>query len=657
MASNFETSIHRGSDLFFDFSCYTCKGNDRNTEAEFYCEDCCKIYCGKCLEHHNFLYQKHVTLDKKNFSKWPVSDATFDVLEQCEVHKNRKLETFCEDHSALMCTVCHVYNHKKCSHFVLIADKVKDLHQKGEFKQLSATLDTLHRQLIMKKDDLEESLKSLEQAYNTILEEINALRKAINDSLDQLERNTIKELDTLLAKLRTSIQTDNANCNESIKKMTSVKEDWLTMKGKSEAIQMIIYRKCLDMSLKTKAVLQEMTVENDITLSFTPDPIILQTMATLSGLGQILTENRVTKETKPEACCALPIKSDPEIQASETNKQDLVTSPVLVLGTPRQAEIANQTSALNKLDTISNQASVPHKQYHTVTSSSSTQLVQRYLSSAHDKSDPNQIIRMNRMKTSKMYNVKIEKDSEYSWCYITGICEIATGELLITNNRKVKLLDQTMKVVTHYDLPSNPLSTCSIDSSLVAVAMYIKEIIFIRVTNRKLVKDRTMEFQHLCHSIAHHQGNLFITTVTALYQYTVDGRLLRKLYEDTRGTWTVGTCAVSPDGERIYVTNYDNKLVTLSRDGTVISTLSDPALMWGENKPGLHVTDTGQVLVCGGWSNTIIQVDTDGGQRLADVVTEKDNVRKPTCVYYSKHTGILVVGMSGDNCILVFSTC
>ncbi|KAH3809555.1 hypothetical protein DPMN_137928 [Dreissena polymorpha] len=112
MASNFETSIHRGSDLFFDFSCNTCKGNDRNTEAEFYCRDCSKVYCGKCSEYHNFLYQKHVTLDKKNISKWPVSDATFDVREQCQVHKDRKLETFCEDHSELMCAVCHVYSHK-----------------------------------------------------------------------------------------------------------------------------------------------------------------------------------------------------------------------------------------------------------------------------------------------------------------------------------------------------------------------------------------------------------------------------------------------------------------------------------------------------------------------------------------------------------------
>ncbi|KAH3809554.1 hypothetical protein DPMN_137927 [Dreissena polymorpha] len=351
--------------------------------------------------------------------------------------------------------------------------------------------------------------------------------------------------------------------------MTSFKEDWLNIKGKSEAVQMIMYRKCLEMSVKTNAVLQEITKENDITLSFTPDPIILQTMATLSGLGQILIkDSRVTKETKPEACCSLSSKSNSEIQAIETNNQDLDTSPVS--GTPRQAKVADQTSALNKLDTISNQVSVPPKQGditnqatavnksdyvsnpisnsptqsdntsalnkldrmpHTVTSSSSTQLVQGYQSSAFEKADPNQVI---RVKSNKTYNVKIEKDSALS-CSISGICETANGKLLITDwrNLKVKLLDQTYKVVAHFYLPEKPMSICSIDSRLVAVSMGIKEIIFIRVTKLKLVKDTTMKLKHLCYSIAHHQGNLFITTNTALFQYTVDGRLVSKLYEDT----------------------------------------------------------------------------------------------------------------------------
>ncbi|KAH3820546.1 hypothetical protein DPMN_122290 [Dreissena polymorpha] len=71
MANNVESSFHRGSDLFFDFSCFSCQENDgKNTEAEFYCEECSKFYCSICVEHHNFLCKKHEVLGKKNIRQW-----------------------------------------------------------------------------------------------------------------------------------------------------------------------------------------------------------------------------------------------------------------------------------------------------------------------------------------------------------------------------------------------------------------------------------------------------------------------------------------------------------------------------------------------------------------------------------------------------------
>ncbi|KAH3873578.1 hypothetical protein DPMN_036816 [Dreissena polymorpha] len=116
---------------------------------------------------------------------------------------------------------------------------------------------------------------------------------------------------------------------------------------------------------------------------------------------------------------------------------------------------------------------------------------------------------------------------------------------------------------------------------------------------------------------------------------------------------TVGSCAVSPDGDRIYVTNQNSKqLVTLSRDGKVISSLTVPALGSKALLPGLHVTDSGQVLLCGYSPGTIVQVDRDGRQRLAEVITK--DVTCPTSVYYSKHTGSIIVGMLNNNDITVF---
>ncbi|KAH3720640.1 hypothetical protein DPMN_063542 [Dreissena polymorpha] len=70
--------------------------------------------------------------------------------------------------------------------------------------------------------------------------------------------------------------------------------------------------------------------------------------------------------------------------------------------------------------------------------------------------------------------------------------------------------------------------------------------------------------------------------------------------------------------------------------------------------PGLHVTDSGQVLVCGYLTHTVVQVDRDGRQILAEVVTENNGVILPLSVYYSKHTRSIIVGMRNNTDITVF---
>ncbi|KAH3848924.1 hypothetical protein DPMN_091309 [Dreissena polymorpha] len=205
---------------------------------------------------------------------------------------------------------------------------------------------------------------SIEKSYKKILEEIKALRKTINDSLDQLEIKSKQALDTLLATMRTSIQTDIENCTKSTINIICVKEDWLRIKDKSEALSFIEYRKCRDQSLRMQEDLEAMTTKNEMTLTFNPDTTIKQTLSTLSGLGQILSN----------------------LHHSSHVKQPSVTR------------------------------------------------------------DPNQVI---TVTSSEKYKVK-----EDYWT-ITGICETASGELIITDiaGNNVELLNQSFTLVDQCNWP------------------------------------------------------------------------------------------------------------------------------------------------------------------------------------------------------------
>ncbi|KAH3780881.1 hypothetical protein DPMN_158706 [Dreissena polymorpha] len=118
--------------------------------------------------------------------------------------------------------------------------------------------------------------------------------------------------------------------------------------------------------------------------------------------------------------------------------------------------------------------------------------------------------------------------------------------------------------------------------------------------------------------------------------------------------FAVYKCAVSPTGDRLYIIHtsfYENKLLSLAMDGTLLAEYTDTR---PEYLRGLHVTPAGQVLVCGHYSDTVLQVGWEGESKLATLATQKDGVMDPYSVCYSSTTSSIIVGLLGDNNILVF---
>ncbi|KAH3895772.1 hypothetical protein DPMN_019937 [Dreissena polymorpha] len=260
------------------------------------------------------------------------------------------------------------------------------------------------------------------------------------------------------------------------------------------------------------------------------------------------------------------------------------------------------------------------------------------------------------VQSNTKHNVRIPSDS--GECWITGICVLTDGQVLVADrrNKSCKLLNQQYQVVSHCGVAEYVRDMCQITPSEVAVAAddnnNTHNVQFITVTQSQLTLGRKLELQHGCIGITCHQGELFICSGRALYKYTLYGKQLCRLYEDRSLDYTVYKCAVSPTGDRLYIiSSRQYKLHTLARDGTLLATYSDPALV----RPyGLHVTPAGQVLVCGWGPHTVLQVGWEGESKLATLATQYDAVSWPQSVCYSSTTSSIIVGQLGDN-ILVFS--
>ncbi|KAH3819718.1 hypothetical protein DPMN_121461 [Dreissena polymorpha] len=619
MASNSEYLLNEGSDITNDYHCDTCKEENININAMHYCATCSKYCCKKCLKKHTKGFKKHKVYDRKDMKYWPIVKRKVDESNHCKKHKDEelkdeKLTMYCEDHRELLCYKCHLYNHKKCSNVVAIDEKVKALYENGELTQLLETLDKLHGQLTQKKTDFEIRMESLEKSHDTFLAEIDILHNETTAALNQLKKNTKLKFDKLLENRKFCVNGDIGKCAEVINKIQGLQNECLDFEEKPHITTLILYDELCDQNSHTREILDELSTKSEVALEFHPDKSIEQTLSALSGLGDVF-EN---------------VKQAPIVKGTgqdvETIRERRLSGDQ-VAGSSYRPYQSDQPIFVN----TSNQESMNENETGNV-----------------KKSDHVLVVDSGKMKFGVRKN-------DRNVCTISGICEAATGEILIIDegNRKVKLLTQHFEFMAQYELQYKPTSICMIDSETVAVLVLECKVYLIRVLNGQLVLHGKHELKHPCRGSARHQGTIYITSGDKLYRYTEDWTKVDTLFTPLSGAVT--SCAVSPDGDRIYMVNPSTyELITLSGDGKLINILTVSRLWCEVATSNLHVTDSGRVLVCGYRSHIIFQVDRDGRAILAEVVTVKDGVQNPTSVYFRNRTGSLIVGMHLKEHILVF---
>ncbi|XP_052256838.1 uncharacterized protein LOC127862015 [Dreissena polymorpha] len=567
MATFSQSTVDKGSDSIIDFCCSPCLEHKTDQWAELYCDTCQEFYCAECVTLHGQLFLKHVTYGRGDTSKWPASKIVQDFLLKCDLHEDKHLEMYCNDHSQLCCTICAFLNHRLCTKVTLISESARG--PLPDLQQLSRNIQTILEEVKKLENHWNTNMLTLQASYDKLLDEIRDTRQTINIILDKIEKNTVQELDDKMTSLKAPIKTDLDNCiklKNELKQLSGAINDIID-KGKAE-LTFIASKKCLEQVKQSETYLKENSVQVESSLTFQADSDVQQYLSKLSGLGKIV----------------------------------IGTKKILVLGDPDQAL------------------------------------------SIQGKSE---------------YNVSIPSDSDRS-CNITAISVLSDDVILVADfdNKRVKLLNHQYQVVGHCDLTDWPYDMCQITPSEVAVTVYQNtthgEVQFFSVNDGRLVKGRKLQLKHYCLGIAHNLQDLYLTSRNSLYKYSMKGTLLNKVYEDTSDDHTVMKCAVSPSGDKIFVTNQSHhKVLTLATDGTVLHTFTDPDL---QAPTGIHVTDLGQVLVCGKSSKTIIQLDGEGKEWLATLATRRDGLAYPVSVCFNRSTASIIVGqfIRARNKILVF---
>ena len=247
------------------------------------------------------------------------------------------------------------------------------------------------------------------------------------------------------------------------------------------------------------------------------------------------------------------------------------------------------------------------------------------------------------------HDVSMSTDSERSNFMLYGTAVLQDGRVVVSDvsNGKLKILSPAYKLKSHVQLIGTPCGVCVSGDMEIAVCIFDKCIIQLLGIETPIKRIRQIKTGLRCRGVAAYDNKLFVTCQDAnrneLKIITKSGKLLRSVYDDKYGNpifSNINQIAVSPDGNKIMITDPVKGIVSFSMNGELISVVTSGDII----KPnGIAFKRNGDFFVSGFSSNNVVHFGADG-KKIGIVIQERDGLESP-----------MSLCLVDDNCIVITS--
>ncbi|XP_052085866.1 uncharacterized protein LOC127723334 [Mytilus californianus] len=208
--------------------CTLCKEDNVTSDAVTWCTECEVFLCVECEKHHNRsrTSKDHKTISAENYHELPSFIKGTSNL--CKVH-DRKFELYCSFHACACCVHCTTDNHQTCQTMKPLSDILNQVKS-------SAAVPLLEKDLKDLKENFDEIVEYLRNRVSTnakqkseAIQNIRSMRKSIDDYLNQLEQQLLKDLEIEHSKLRSEIETLLLEVDKRAKQIRELQNEFLNM--------------------------------------------------------------------------------------------------------------------------------------------------------------------------------------------------------------------------------------------------------------------------------------------------------------------------------------------------------------------------------------------------------------------------------------------
>ena len=174
--------------------CGICNLRNISKNSVIWCTECDEGLCVDCQEHHN------LSKASRNHTTTPISDYLqlpsniLQISQFCSKH-TEKYQTFCKKHDTPCCRKCVIESHNKCIDLAAIDDVTRNVKSSHAFLEMETSLVNLAKNIDRVSKDREGNVSALSEQRLSIEQEIMETRKMIDNYLDIIQKELLKELE------------------------------------------------------------------------------------------------------------------------------------------------------------------------------------------------------------------------------------------------------------------------------------------------------------------------------------------------------------------------------------------------------------------------------------------------------------------------------
>ena len=275
--------------------CGICDIRHISKPSEVWCPDCDEGLCTECLDHHRLVKpsRNHTTISIAPYQNLP--SYVLEIKEHCSEHHD-KFTLYCKQHACPCCGICMVETHRDCLDVSILENIIKDVKTSDIFNEIEQLINEMIEIIGKIKQNRETNSSAVTEQKIVVGNEIRELRTRINNHLDKLQEDLMKELTETENQITDETRDLMVSLDEKQKELTEYQTNVVNIRKYESDLHKYLAVKQIEKEVETHETCIQALVNSDslnkAKLSYWLDAGLKTITTSIQKFGEVIVESK-----------------------------------------------------------------------------------------------------------------------------------------------------------------------------------------------------------------------------------------------------------------------------------------------------------------------------------------------------------------------------